>query len=236
MFRIKICGITNREDAIAALEAGADAIGLNFYAKSQRCVSVPAARAITDAIYDAASVGHSRRPSALIYAVGVFVNHSAAEVLQIYEDARLAVAQLHGDEPPEFFGLLPDIPAIRVRRLAGNEYDSLASDVRACRDAVAAARLQVNSPCAVLVDAVSDQYGGTGETVSWTALADSVRQLDCPLILAGGLTPQNVAEAIRIVRPYAVDVASGVESAPGKKDPAKVRDFVVAAQAAFAAI
>jgi phosphoribosylanthranilate isomerase len=101
-----------------------------------------------------------------------------------------------------------------------------------------ACRAAGRCPDAILVDALTPgRYGGTGETVSWVGLADHKRWLgDTPLILAGGLTPDNVAEAIRIVKPHAVDVASGVESAPGKKDPAKVRDFIAAARAAFDAL
>jgi phosphoribosylanthranilate isomerase len=110
----------------------------------------------------------------------------------------------------------------------------LGEDFRACRDAVLAAGSEFESPCAVLVDTASDQYGGTGEAVDWSALAGHSRWLgEAPLILAGGLTPDNVAEAIRVVRPHAVDVASGVESSPGKKDHTKVRDFVAAAREAF---
>jgi phosphoribosylanthranilate isomerase len=120
---------------------------------------------------------------------------------------------------------------IRVRRFDDGGIAAIASDLAACRDAG-------NMPHAVLVDAMTPgRYGGTGETVSWMGLADNKRWLEnTPLILAGGLTPENVAEAIRIVRPHGVDVASGVESSPGKKDPAKVRDFVAAAQAAFVAL
>jgi phosphoribosylanthranilate isomerase len=222
MFRIKICGVTNPDDALAALEAGADAIGLNFYEKSQRRVDIQAARAITDAIYEAAGV----RFRGLVYPVGVFVNHSASDVKRIFDAARLVAAQLHGDEPPEFLAALDGIPAIRVRRLDERGGSALSEDLNACPEAVEA----------MLVDAATPgKYGGTGETVAWATLADHERWLGMtPLILAGGLTPDNVAEAIRIVHPHGVDVASGVESSPGKKDHAKIRDFVAAAREAFA--
>ena len=120
---------------------------------------------------------------------------------------------------------------VRARRMDDRGVAAIAADLQACRDAGW-------PPAAVLVDAMTPgRYGGTGETVSWVGLADHKRWLgDTPLILAGGLTPDNVAEAIRIVRPAAVDVASGVETSPGKKDPAKVRDFVANALGAFEAL
>jgi phosphoribosylanthranilate isomerase len=234
MFRIKICGVTNPQDALAAFDAGADGIGLNFYEHSRRHVDNTTARTITDELYKAAGVpGRS-----LVYAVGVFVNHAASDVKQIYDEARLAVAQLHGDEPPEFLADIAGIPTIRVRRLDERGVTALAEDLRACQAAMEVVPPSMKSSCDLLVDAAAPgQYGGTGETVSWSALADYQRWLGrMHLILAGGLTPDNVAEAIRIVRPHAVDVASGVESAPGKKDAAKMRDFVAAAHEAFAAL
>ena len=236
MFRIKICGITNVADAIAAVDAGADAIGLNFYEKSPRCVSVFVARRISDATCDADSrVG-------LVYPTGVFVNHTAEEVCRIVYVARLIIAQLHGDEPPsmigELHGKLHDIPVVRVHRLERVDFEAIANDLKACREAAATARFEIVSPCGVLVDAASaGVYGGAGKTLPWQELADHHQWLgDTPLVLAGGLTPENVFEAIRIVRPAAVDVASGVEFSTGKKDPVKVRDFVAAARAAFDSI
>jgi phosphoribosylanthranilate isomerase len=240
MFRIKICGITNVEDAIAAVDAGADAIGLNFYELGARFVTVPLARRISDAIVDRVNdlIEEDTRRE-LVYSVGVFVNHSAECVRQTFRDARLAVVQLHGDESPAILNDLPEIPAIRVRRLGSGGLAAIAEDLAACKRIVSGnAALNVVSPCALLLDAMEKgQFGGTGKTLPWAELADHRRWLgDTPLILAGGLTPDNVAEAIRIVRPYGVDVASGVESAPGKKDPVKVRDFIAAARAALDAL
>jgi len=219
-FRVKICGITNAEDAVAAVEAGADAIGLNFYEKSPRCVSVADARRIVDAM---------ERAHCTVIPIGVFVNHSSDKVRQVWEESRLAAVQLHGDEPPEMLSALVPIPVVRVWRFDERGVQAIVQDLAACSEKGA-------KPVSVLIDAWSpNHYGGTGGTISWAELADHPRWLNLPLILAGGLTSENVAEAIRIVRPQSVDVASGVESAPGKKDVAKMRDFVATARAAFAA-
>lgn len=217
MFRIKICGITNSDDARRAVDAGADAIGLNFYAQSPRYVTIDAARKIADAVRDQTLV------------VGVFVNESPTGMMGVVTEVGLGAIQVHGDEPPALLERLPDRPLLRVRRLTEAGLDAVAEDLEACR---AAGR----APDAVLVDsaAAPGVYGGTGHPVAWDALRDYDATLGAmPLILAGGLTPDNVAEAIRVVRPAGVDVASGVESAPGKKDPAKLAAFVAAAQAAF---
>ncbi|MBL9163138.1 MAG: phosphoribosylanthranilate isomerase [Planctomycetaceae bacterium] len=228
MFRIKICGITNVEDAISAVDAGADAIGLNFYEKSPRCVRLPDARIISD----------SATGGTLSY--GVFVNHSIDDVARIREQANLDGLQFHGDESAELvahwcqtfhdrmWGEFPRSLVIRARRLDARGLQAISEDLETCRAAG-------GCPTAILIDsAIPGHYGGSGQTLSWSGVVDYQRWLgDVPLILAGGLTPDNVAEAIRIVRPAAVDVASGVESSPGKKDLSKVRDFVAAAQAAF---
>jgi phosphoribosylanthranilate isomerase len=227
-FRIKICGITNQEDARAAADAGADALGLNFYEKSPRYVTADQARHITWGL---------NTPTKNIAIAGVFVNASRSQIERCV-DRGISYVQLHGDESPEFAAEVAQIKQppdfcrapsiIRARRMSVAGIAAIASDVKACIDAGVC-------PAAVLVDAATPgRYGGTGETVSWIGLADHHRWLaNIPLILAGGLTPDNVAEAIRIVRPNAVDVASGVESSPGKKDHAKVRDFVAAAREAF---
>ncbi|MCA9231193.1 MAG: phosphoribosylanthranilate isomerase [Planctomycetales bacterium] len=216
MFRIKICGITSVEDARAAVDAGADALGLNFYEKSPRYVATEQARAIVAALDD------------LPLCVGVFVNSSREEIERIRREAGLRGVQLHGDEPAEFLVGLGACPIIRARRMDERGAKALAEDVVACQ---AAGRL----PDAILVDAAAPgHYGGTGKTIAWSELFDSERWLaGRPLILAGGLNPHNVAEAIRVVRPNGVDVASGVESSPGVKDPEKMRLFVSAAKAAF---
>jgi phosphoribosylanthranilate isomerase len=219
MFRIKICGITNVEDAVAAVDAGADAIGLNFYEKSPRCVELNVAKQISAATE--------------IVRVGVFVNQSAEEMGQAWNEAGLWFAQIHGDETPEMLKPIADMDIITVRRLSGDETDPIGLLIR---DMLHFTSVIGWAPQAMLVDAaVPGEYGGTGAKADWHSLQGYERRLGtcADLILAGGLTPDNVAEAIRIVRPAAVDVASGVESAPGKKDPHKVRDFVTAAQAAF---
>lgn len=215
MFRVKICGITREEDARVAREAGADAIGLNFYSKSPRCVLPKQAHEIAQVMIGA-------------HAVGVFVNMPPNEIMAIVNGSWINTVQLHGDEPPSALMNFPGVGVVRARRMDDRGVAAIAEDLKACQDAGRA-------PDAVLVDAAAPgQYGGTGETVSWPGLVDHPRWLaGAPLILAGGLTPDNVAEAIRIVRPHGVDVASGVESSPGVKDPAKVRDFVSAAKEAF---
>jgi phosphoribosylanthranilate isomerase len=223
MFRIKICGITNVPDALAAADAGADTIGLNFYPKSPRFIEAKFAAIILRVVPQ-----HLGR-------VGVVVNETVEalnELLARFEvDAQsdLHAIQLHGDEPPEFVAAVRAKYLIRARRFTEHGIAAIASDLEACD------RLR-RLPDAVLIDAATPgRYGGTGTTVSWSGLADYRRWLhNVPLILAGGLTPENVAEAIRIVRPHGVDVASGVESSPGKKDHAKIRDFVAAARDAFA--
>lgn len=219
MFRIKICGITNIEDAVAAADAGADALGLNFYQKSPRCVALDVAKEIAAATQ--------------IVRVGVFVNHSPEEIRHAWNAGGLQFAQIHGDETPEMLKPIADMDIITVHRIAACEVDVLARLERDRSDFLSA---MGRMPQAMLVDsAAPGEYGGTGTKANWELLRGYERQLGARtrLILAGGLTPANVAEAIRVVRPAAVDVASGVESSPGKKDPLKVRDFVAAATVAF---
>ena len=231
MFRIKICGITNVEDAIAAVDAGADAIGLNFYEKSPRYVTEQQVRQIGE--------GMGRERGMAVVPVGVFVNHSFNALQRHWgRGGDRFVVQLHGDESPEFVASVKtamaatyatdDCQLIWAQRLGELGLEELRQKQAQCGAFGAL-------PDAILVDSVAPVgYGGTGTVLAWERLADYQSQLgDILLILAGGLTPENVAEAIRIVRPAAVDVASGVESSPGKKDPVKVRDFVTAAKAAF---
>jgi phosphoribosylanthranilate isomerase len=219
MFRVKICGITSVEDAVAAVDAGADAIGLNFYEQSLRYVDAERATEITGAV----RTGAAR--------VGVFVNKSPSEMEKFAAKVALSWLQLHGDETPRELAAVNDqLNVVRVRRMNDSYQQAVVSDIAACR-------AQGRGPSALMIDAMAPgQYGGSGMTVNWRSLVDHPHWLDTPLILAGGLTPDNVAEAIRIVRPAAVDVASGVESAPGKKDPVKVRDFVTNALGAFEAL
>jgi len=202
--QVKICGITNVPDALAAIEAGADALGFMFYEKSPRHVQPAAAAEIIRAL------------PPVIIKVGVFVNASEDLVLRAIGDCNLNVLQFHGEETPEYctqFGLM-SVKAFRIR------------------DAESLKALPEFPTDAWLLDAFSPEArGGTGETFNWD-LASEAAKLGKPIFLAGGLTPENVAEAVAKVRPFAVDVSSGVESAPGKKDPAKVRAFIQAAKRA----
>jgi phosphoribosylanthranilate isomerase len=216
MFRVKICGITNVDDARVAADAGADAIGLNFYRASPRFCRIAQAIAIGQAIPRSVSK------------VGVFVNAPPAEILATFDTVGLDAVQLHGDEPPELLRDLRGLPVIRAFRV-GRELAPVGSYLQACRRLACVPRM-------VLIDTLKPgQYGGTGATLDWQSLQEN-RQVfqGAPLALAGGLKPSNVAEAIASVRPWAVDTASGVESSPGRKSAALVREFVEAAHAAFA--
>jgi phosphoribosylanthranilate isomerase len=217
MFRIKICGITNVEDALAATRAGADAIGLNFYEKSRRFIGPQLAQHIVAAI------------PTHVFKVGVFVNHTAREIESIVEQVGLDAIQLHGDEPPQLIAQLPKNKAvIRAHRCGADGLSPLATYL-------AAAQAAGRAPDAVIIDAdAGAEFGGTGERADWDRVARERSMLETiPLILAGGLTPQNIAAAITTVHPTAVDVASGVESSPAKKDHTKLRDFIAAAREAF---
>lgn len=198
--KVKICGITNVADGLAAAEAGADMIGLMFYEKSPRHISLPTAVEI------------SRALPPFVVRVGVFANPSEEEVLRAISECGVTMLQFHGEESPEFcaqFGVM-SMKAIRVR------------DVESLR------ALENFQTDAFLLDAHSENgLGGTGETFNWD-LAIEAQKFGKPIVLAGGLTPENVAEAVRKVQPFGVDVSSGVEFAPGKKDHAKVRAFIAA--------
>jgi len=201
--KVKICGITRVADAQAAEAAGADMIGLMFYEGSPRHVTLEQAVEI------------SRSVSSFVLKVGVFVNPEEADVMEAIRACGLNLLQFHGDEPPEFctqFGVM-NMKAFRVR------------------DAGSLKALTDYPTDAWLLDAYSKAgLGGTGEKFNWD-LAVEANKLGKPIFLAGGLTPENVADAVARVNPFAVDVSSGVESAPGRKDPAKVKEFVHAAKA-----
>ena len=200
--KVKICGITNLPDAQVASEAGADAIGFVFCEQSPRRISIPEATQIAQVL------------PAFLIKVGVFVNAEEDLVFRAISDCGLSLLQFHGDEPPDYclqFGLM-SMKAFRIR-----DEQSLEMLPRYRTDAW-------------LLDAFSpDKLGGTGETFNWD-LAQKAQKLGRPIFLAGGLTPLNVAEAVSRVQPYAVDVSSGVEAAPGRKDHAKVRAFIAAAK------
>jgi len=209
MVRVKICGITNVEDAFVAVEAGADALGFNFYRKSPRYIEPERARAIIE------------RLPPFVTPVGVFVNEDDLDAMaRIIVEARLAVVQLHGDESPALCQRVAQrwrvIKAVRV----GPDFHPH--------------ELAMYPAHAILLDAArAGAYGGTGERFDWT-IARRAKSFVPVLILAGGLSPENVAEAIRWVRPYAVDVCTGVEACPGKKDVERMRAFIAAAKAAGA--
>jgi phosphoribosylanthranilate isomerase len=200
--KVKICGITNVADGLAAAEAGADMIGLMFYDRSPRHVSFEKAAEI------------SRALSPFIVKVGVFVNPDEDTVMRAIGDCGVTLLQFHGEEAPEFcmqFGVM-SMKAFRIR-----DADSLLSLPNYATDAF-------------LLDAYSpDAHGGTGAKFNWD-LAITAKQQGRPIFLAGGLTPENVGAAVQQVQPFGVDVSSGVESAPRMKDPAKVRAFIQAAK------
>ena len=199
--RVKICGITRPQDALAAARAGADAIGLVFYPPSPRYLSAERAVEIRDAL------------PPFVQAVALFVNPDAAQVAQVIGRVRPALLQFHGEEAPGFcaqFGM-PFVKACRVRK-----------GERAGVDALEYLRL-FSSAAAWLFDSYVPEYGGVGESFDWSLLPVTQER---PVILSGGLSRENVAGAIRRVRPWGVDVSSGVESAKGIKDPAKIAAFM----------
>lgn len=201
MAHVKICGVTTVQDVELCVEAGADAIGLNFFARSPRCVDVATARRLVDAIAGRA------------LAVGVFVDASYEQIAEVKAQTGIGCVQLHGAEPPEFLDrLLPHAyKAVRVR------------------DASSLAEARRFGGEHILLDAyVPGEHGGTGARFDWDLAAALAAERQ--VTLAGGLTPDNVAEAVARVRPFCVDVASGVEQAPGRKDPDKVRAFMKAAK------
>lgn len=202
MVRAKICGVTNRDDALCAVDHGADALGFNFYEKSLRYIAPEKAGEI---IFDLPP---------FVTPVGIFVNASEREIDIAVKLAGLRAIQLHGDEPPEAC-LGHAVPVIRALRV-GCDFDvqTLLSYL-------------VNT---FLLDTEkAGAYGGTGETFDWTKAVEAKRY--GRIILAGGLNPDNVQEAIEQVDPYAVDTSSGVEAEPGKKDHKKVRDFLARVKA-----
>ena len=213
MVRIKICGVTTSADARFAADAGADAVGLNFYPKSPRYVTPQHAATLVRAL------------PAFTAAVGVFVGMPLRQVCAVAYQLGLRGLQTYDDQPPnEDTFPFAHVPAFRVKDTAGLEH---------VRRFVEAARALGRSPAAVLIDShVEGQMGGTGHRAPWELLRGF--DVGVPLVLAGGLTPENVVEAVAVVRPWGVDVASGVERAPGVKDPQKVAQFVKNARSASA--
>jgi phosphoribosylanthranilate isomerase len=200
---IKFCGITSLEDARAAIEAGADYLGFNFHPPSPRSITPEACAQITSVL---------RKEYPQVQLVGVFVNLPVAEIKAILASCNLRMAQLHGDESP---GMLAALSGRAFKAFRGVPVN-------------VTGYARGEAP-ALLIDAsVTGAYGGTGVTADWAAAADLARRF--PLFLAGGLSAENVAAAIERVHPWGVDTASGVESAPGKKDPDKMQAFVEAVQ------
>lgn len=206
--KVKICGVTNADDALAAAHAGADMIGLLFYTASVRGVTLDQAEAVCAPLSDS------------VARVGVFVNPTADFVMQAIARCALNILQFHGEEPPEFctqFGLM-SMKAFRVR------------------DAASLEELPAYATDAWLLDAwVPDKRGGSGTQFNWD-LAVQAKELGRPIFLAGGLNPENVREAVMKVQPFAVDVSSGVESGHGKKDHGKVASFINAVRKADRAV
>jgi phosphoribosylanthranilate isomerase len=196
--RIKICGVREPEHARIAAHAGADAIGLNFHRPSSRYLDLQQARRVAEAL------------PPYVMAVGLFVNHDAAFVREAMQEVPLDLLQFHGDEPPEFceqFGH----PWVHVAKVGAGV------DLLECARRFSRAK-------ALLLDAdVPGEAGGTGQGFDWNAIPHG---LPLPIILSGGLTPANVGRAVREVRPWAVDVSSGVESSRGVKDPARIVEFI----------
>jgi len=201
--KVKICGVMSNEDAAAALALGADAIGLNFCAQSPRALTISQAHKITLGLPRGACM------------VGVFTNAPRDRVAAIAREVGLTALQFHGDEGPE--DCLGWEELVVIKALSADGPEQLAA---------LAARYAVHY---VLVDTPSAAYGGSGRTFDWRIAAAIPRYR---LVVAGGLTPENVAEAVRTLRPLAVDVASGVEQSPGRKDHEKLKAFIEAAKAA----
>lgn len=196
LIKLKICGITSLEDARAAIDCGAEFLGFNFYRKSPRYVSPEAARAIIEEL------------PGDVTAVGIFVNEAQPQdVIEILQTSGVQMAQLHGDESPEYCSAVGAGRVIKALRV-GDDFN---------------AREVLNYPAwAILLDAFDKKlYGGTGKTANWEIAREAAKLVK--LFLAGGLSPENIVEAIGAVQPFAIDVNSGVESAPGKKDVGRLK-------------
>lgn len=196
---VKICGIKTLKDALAAIEAGAYYLGFNFYSQGTRFVELETCARITASL---------KRDHPNIKLVGVFVNSPVDEVRKFLETCRLDLAQLHGDETPEVFA--------QLARRAYKAFRGIPTEVTGYE--------RPGAPALLVDAAVKGVYGGSGVIADWEAAAKLAQRY--PLLLAGGLTPENVAEAVRRVKPWGVDVASGVEASPGVKDETKMRAFV----------
>lgn len=203
MLKIKICGITNLEDALAAVDYGADALGFVFYPKSPRYIMPEKAREII-----------SHLPP-FVTTVGVFANEEKEKMLEILEFTGIDILQLHGDEPLDTCYIWHRV----IRALRVKDFSDLEP-------------LNMCKASAFLLDAYSDEsYGGTGQIFNWDIAVEAKRF--GRIILSGGLNPDNIEKAVRYVRPYAVDVSSGIEEEKGKKDLKKMKEFIVRAKSAL---
>ncbi|HIE28131.1 TPA: phosphoribosylanthranilate isomerase [Candidatus Poribacteria bacterium] len=201
MTKVKICGMTNLDDALAAVEFGADALGFVFVPNTPRYIE------------PAKAAGIIARLPLFVMAVGLFVNASEEHIKQVADQCKLNILQLHGQEPPDF--------CLRFNRKVIKAFR--------VKDRGSLTALPKYTVSAYLLDTyVKSAMGGTGVTFDWRLASDAKRY--GPVILAGGLNPENVAKAIQQVRPYGVDVSSGVEAKPGKKDHSKLKDFIEAAK------
>ena len=213
MTKIKICGIKTVTDALAAIHAGADYLGFNFYPKSARFIEKESCAEITSVL---------KKDYPRIKLVGVFVNSPVEDVNDILETCSLDLAQLHGDETPEMVKAFNG-KAFKAIRLSSET--SVYPFLKSVSESVHPfAKQSVDNPAFLVDAAVKGLYGGSGVTADWSAAAELAKKY--PLLLAGGLTAENVAEAVGRVKPWGVDVASGVESAPGEKDAGKMVEFV----------
>jgi len=203
---VKICGIRTLADAVAAIEAGADYLGFNFYSRSPRYIAPQVCAAITTTL---------NKQHREVRLVGVFVNSDKGEISSILESCGLDLAQLHGDESAEFCAAVGERAYKALRGAPNGAAESFA---------------RATAPALLLDAAHTGAYGGTGMPADWAAAAALAERF--PLFLAGGLSPENVGAAVRQVRPWGVDVASGVESSPGEKDAARMRAFVKAVRSA----
>jgi phosphoribosylanthranilate isomerase len=203
MTKIKICGIKTLPNALAAIDAGADYLGFNFYPKSVRFIETDTCAKITFIL---------KREHPEIQLVGVFVNSPMDEIKHILKTCSLDLAQLHGDESSEMLNAL-DGKAFKAFRGVPQKVNGFARE---------------QAPALLVDAAVKGAYGGTGVTADWSAAAKLAKRY--PLLLAGGLNPENVAQAVRRVKPWGVDVASGVEANPGEKDAGRMKAFVKAVQ------
>ena len=201
MVKVKVCGITNVEDALSAVYFGADALGFVFYGKSRRFVDVNTAKVISDVV------------PPFVQKVGVFVNEDPSYVVDIMREVDLDIAQLHGSETVEDCNCIGRKNVIKAFRIKdSNSIDSIEP--------------YIGNVSAILLDTYSESFGGTGKTFNWEIARSARERFNVPLILSGGLNPENVAKAIKVVRPYAVDVSSGVEASRGKKDMKKLKAFI----------